>query len=334
MKKTFYLFLLTLIVISCKKEVNYATFSGKIINKNSDSLVISDPNKNFNQSIKINEDGTFSDNLIIENGLYTISDGTEYSLIYLEKGDELNVNLDAKNFLNTINFTGNHANENNFLATSVINEEELLSDINLMDLPKSNFDIKIKNYVDNFNENLSEKPLTPDFIASQELEIEDLKNYYTEQYIEKHYLTLKLGKGINSPKFVDYENYAGGSTSLDDLKGKYVYIDLWATWCPPCKAEIPYLEKVEKEFHGKNIAFVSISLDVLKARETWRKMVADKELTGIQLYAKGSKDFTDAYKVKSIPRFILIDTEGKIINADAPRPSKPELTELLNTLNI
>ena len=64
-------------------------------------------------------------------------------------------------------------------------------------------------------------------------------------------------KGQESPKFVDYENYAGGNMSLDDLKGKYVYIDLWATWCVPCVQQIPALNKLEHTFKNKNIAFVS-----------------------------------------------------------------------------
>jgi len=47
---------------------------------------------------------------------------------------------------------------------------------------------------------------------------------------------------------------AGGTTSLDDLKGKYIYIDVWATWCGPCKAEIPFLKDVEKKYHGKKLS--------------------------------------------------------------------------------
>ncbi|WP_298500304.1 TlpA disulfide reductase family protein [uncultured Algibacter sp.] len=144
--------------------------------------------------------------------------------------------------------------------------------------------------------------------------------------------SLFIGKA--APKFKNYENYSGGSTSLDDLKGKYVYIDLWATWCGPCKAEIPALKRVEKAYHGKNIAFVSISLDSANAHDAWRTMVEKKELTGIQLYAKGDQKFARDFKVTSIPRFILIDPNGIVINDNAPRPSNKKLINLLDALNI
>ena len=143
-------------------------------------------------------------------------------------------------------------------------------------------------------------------------------------------------KGQPSPKFVNYENYKGGTTSLDDLKGKYVYIDVWATWCGPCKAEIPSLKKVEKQYHGKNIEFVSMSVDSKKDHEAWKKMVADKELGGIQLYADKSWDsqFIQDYVIKGIPRFILINPEGNIISANAPRPSSEKLIKLFDELKI
>ena len=139
--------------------------------------------------------------------------------------------------------------------------------------------------------------------------------------------------GVPCPKFSDYENYSGGTSSLEDFKGKYVYIDLWATWCGPCKAEIPFLQKVEKQYHDKNIAFVSISLDKKSAHEIWRKMVKDKSLSGVQLFAK-NQDFASALKVTGIPRFIFVDPEGNFITADAPRPSDPELIKLFDKYNI
>ncbi|MCK0130821.1 TlpA family protein disulfide reductase [Flavobacteriaceae bacterium F08102] len=157
-----------------------------------------------------------------------------------------------------------------------------------------------------------------------------------ESITQKYKALKKLSKGQPSPEFNDYSNHAGGTTSLSDFKGKYVYIDVWATWCGPCLAEVPSLKKVEKQYHGKNIAFVSISIDTEKARDSWRKMVTDKQLSGVQLIADKdwSSKFIEAYEINSIPRFILIDPDGKIVNANAPRPSNKELITLFNELGI
>ena len=158
---------------------------------------------------------------------------------------------------------------------------------------------------------------------------------YKEKLTEKFEIVKNLAKGLPSPSF-DYENINGGKTSLESLKGKFVYIDVWATWCGPCIAEIPALKEVEKEYHGKNIEFVSISIDDKKDHEKWKKMLADKELKGIQLFADNNweSEFVKKYAIDGIPRFILIDTEGKIVNADAPRPSDAKLKELLKEVGL
>ena len=143
----------------------------------------------------------------------------------------------------------------------------------------------------------------------------------------------KLTPGKASPKFI-YENYIGGMTGLEDLAGKIVYIDVWATWCGPCLREIPALKSLENDYHNKNIAFVSLSIDEKKDYQKWRTMIADKELTGIQLMADNNwnSSFVTSYGIKGIPRFILIDTVGNIINSDAPRPSNPEIRKILDEL--
>ncbi|MFP2996788.1 TlpA disulfide reductase family protein [Spongiivirga sp. MCCC 1A20706] len=158
---------------------------------------------------------------------------------------------------------------------------------------------------------------------------------YKEEYKEKYERLTALAKGRTSPTF-NYENHKGGKTSLADLKGKYVYIDVWATWCQPCIAEIPSLKKMESLYHNKDIAFVSISVDRKNAYDTWKQMVVDKDLGGIQLYADNAfqSEFITAYSIDAIPRFILIDPEGKIVNADAPRPSSTELVALFEELKI
>ncbi|KAB1071390.1 redoxin family protein [Tamlana haliotis] len=153
---------------------------------------------------------------------------------------------------------------------------------------------------------------------------------------EKYNQLTAIAKGKPSPKFVDYENYNGGTTSLDDLKGKFVYIDVWATWCGPCKREIPFLKELEKGYHDKNIEFVSLSIDKVSDREKWRKMIESENLQGVQILADNDwkSQFVKDYQIQGIPRFILLDTEGNIVDANAPRPSDPKLGELLTELNI
>ena len=131
-----------------------------------------------------------------------------------------------------------------------------------------------------------------------------------------------LLKGNASPGF-EFKNVSGDMVNLNDLKGKSVYIDVWATWCGPCKQEIPHLKALEKEYHDKNIEFVSISVDVPEDEDKWKKMIDDKELKGVQVISDNGweTDFVEDYLIRGIPRFILLDEEGKIVSADAPRPS-------------
>jgi thiol-disulfide isomerase/thioredoxin len=137
-----------------------------------------------------------------------------------------------------------------------------------------------------------------------------------------------------SPAFnFAYEDLTGKKISMTDLKGKVILVDVWATWCGPCKVEIPHLKKLEEEFKGKNVEFVSISVDVEKDKEKWRNMIAKEQLGGTQLFASGWSEITKYYDITGIPRFLVFDQEGKIVTADAPRPSNPELKALLeNTL--
>ncbi|KAF2079259.1 TlpA family protein disulfide reductase [Flavobacterium sharifuzzamanii] len=131
-----------------------------------------------------------------------------------------------------------------------------------------------------------------------------------------------------------YNDINNKPVSFSDFKGKFVYIDLWATWCGPCKAEIPHMKKIEEDYHGKNIVFVSLSLDKPKDAQKWKDYVTKEQLKGIQLMADKdfSSDVAKNYDVNAIPRFLLFDPKGNIINADALRPSNPELREQLDKL--
>lgn len=127
-----------------------------------------------------------------------------------------------------------------------------------------------------------------------------------------------LRAGKPSPSFA-CQDINGKTVSLADLKGKFVYIDVWATWCGPCRGELPHLKKLEKEYGEKDIYFVSISCD--QNKKAWEDMVTKQELKGIQLIFGKDDSFSKEYMINGIPRFILLDREGKIINANATRPS-------------
>jgi thiol-disulfide isomerase/thioredoxin len=169
-------------------------------------------------------------------------------------------------------------------------------------------------------------------------EIEPVKKYLVTDTMQARYARAlkKLStykKGDKAFNF-SYPDLNGNPVSMSSLKGKVVLVDVWATWCGPCKKEIPHLKKLEEELRDKNIAFVSISVDEEKDKEKWKNFVEKEQLGGIQLYAKGWSEFTKYYDIHGIPRFLVFDQEGKIVTVDSPRPSMPELKELLlSTLN-
>ncbi|GAW90641.1 hypothetical protein FPS14_contig00079-0007 [Flavobacterium psychrophilum] len=70
-----------------------------------------------------------------------------------------------------------------------------------------------------------------------------------QQYYNESKAIQKLNNAT-APTF-NYANHKGGTTKLEDFKGKYIYIDVWATWCGPCRGEIPFLQKIEEKYHEK-----------------------------------------------------------------------------------
>lgn len=175
----------------------------------------------------------------------------------------------------------------------------------------------------------------------------DVKMIY-ESYInnsksEKHKLDVKNSyqnlaatlANVLAPDF-NYVNPKGEMVSLKSLRGKYVYIDVWATWCAPCIAEIPSLKKLEEEYKGKKIQFVSISVDVKENKNTWLSFVTKNNLQGIQLMADQdfNSNFIKKFGINSIPRFILINPDGVIVDNNAKRPSNNELVEQLNSFKL
>ncbi|WP_456461256.1 TlpA family protein disulfide reductase [Lutibacter sp.] len=452
-----FLIITVITLISCKQEipVDYVVVHGEITNKNKE-LTLNSRDRSIKEVIRVADDGSFSDTLYLDTNTYILFDGKNKVLLYLEKGNNINISFDANDFENTIAFSGKGSAVNNYLlAKEKVAKEIIGSGTEVYLLGEHDYKTKFnklkstleelikveKNISDNFkikelrNINyaylnklniyemyhahydkmpefkISEGFLSDlenldytneeDFIFSSDYKnligsnnykkakelakidsisediaflkvvggipnetiknrllfdnarygityTDDIETFYktfisnstnieNNKQITESYKKLKtVAKGQPSPKFKNYENFAGGTTSLDDLKGKFVYVDVWATWCGPCKREIPFLKELEGKYRGKNIEFVSISVDKSADHDKWQKMVKEKELKGIQLFSDKDwdSDFVKEYLIKGIPRFILIDPNGNIVNSNAPRPSDSKLIDLFNELKI
>jgi len=146
----------------------------------------------------------------------------------------------------------------------------------------------------------------------------NLKNELLTPYEE--YKRLVVNDKAPLITFVDIK---GQSFSLEFFKGNYIYIDVWATWCLPCKKESPYFEELSRKYSHKNIQFVSLSVD--EDVQAWKKYISTPESSRNQFLISNPEEFMKDYKIKTIPRFIIINPEGKIEDPDAFRPSEPDL---------
>ncbi|MBY0424914.1 MAG: TlpA family protein disulfide reductase [Cytophagales bacterium] len=114
----------------------------------------------------------------------------------------------------------------------------------------------------------------------------------------------------------------GKVVSLSDFKGKVVYVDIWATWCPPCMAEMAYSKPLKEKYKDNpDIVFVNISVDADISK--WKKVVTRKKIQGVNLNSlKGMEsNILSNYRADYIPKYVLIDRLGNLYESDAKRPS-------------
>ena len=127
------------------------------------------------------------------------------------------------------------------------------------------------------------------FIALEKIDMEQMTKYF------EHTITAfeKLPKPGEAAIDFSYPDRNGNEYALTDFKGKLVYVDVWATWCGPCVREIPHLLNLERDYHDKDIVFLSVSVDDNK--EAWEKMIDDYNMGGVQLI--GDKGWQTAHAI-------------------------------------
>ena len=312
-------------IVSCKNEINdYVSISGHFDSLETNDTLIKINSRKYSKVIKIDSKGNFKDTLHIKEGDYysiALNKKTRFSP-FLNIGDNLTITGDASDLNNTLHFKGRGEITNNYLITRAKEVALFTADLSsLYALDSIYFNANIDGFSKKMTALLAVKKMDSTVIIREENGLKGFVMGLKTRYKREHALLVAFKEGTVSPKFRDFENFNGGTTSLDDLLGKYVYIDVWATWCRPCLREIPALKELEETYRDKNIEFVSISTDKPDKHEAWKNMIRAKDMSGIQLYAGKDNSFSKEYLISSIPRFIFIDPEGNIVSANAPRPS-------------
>lgn len=150
----------------------------------------------------------------------------------------------------------------------------------------------------------------------------------TEKYVKSAKENERFNDGQPAVDFsgVDEDN---SEHRLSDYKGKVVVVDVWNTGCKPCIAEIPFLKKLEKQFEGKEVVFISYAVEANP--EAWKEFIRSHEMgTNQWINTEAFKSpFAQAYQVRFIPRFMVFGKDGTIVDVYAPRPSSPRLAQLI-----
>jgi thiol-disulfide isomerase/thioredoxin len=163
---------------------------------------------------------------------------------------------------------------------------------------------------------------------------DDQKRRFNQEIERIYSVHVAQGVGKQGIDFT-FQDVNGNKVSFSDFRGKVVYVDVWATWCGPCIAEIPAKRKLKEHFAGNtNIVFMSISIDNPRDIQKWKDFVANHNLDDVQLHGNidGPTNISRLYNITGIPRFLLFDKQGNIVSLDAQRPSSTRLIPILTRL--
>lgn len=308
----------------------------KVFNRNQlDSIVLYDKEKGWSilSCFRFNSSNSIVDTILISEAkrysLFSFKGGNQNELgqIMLSPGAKVSFEIEETKKFHYPKYSGYDADFNNLLSF-IKHQENLLTDtirslikqnklVEIIGTKRASIEDEAKKR--NVASNLMNK-LLAEFDSFSEILL--IKN---EKYSYKKSLIGKVGN-----QFV-IKDSASQNVQLNSFENKILYIDVWATWCKPCIAEAPMLEKLVEHFGENNeIEILSISID--KDFDRWLKYLRKNHLKGYQFHTSNNSDFVKFYDVGALPRYILIDKSGLVIDADAIRPSNAELTHYIESI--
>ena len=133
------------------------------------------------------------------------------------------------------------------------------------------------------------------------------------QDLDSLYTQSMLKNGMVAPDFVID---SATNARLEDLRGRFVVLHFWASWCPDCRRDTPELKRLQEEFASDSLVFIHISFDT--DRERWIKYYMDNDIEGLhfcEMTKMKDSRIAQAYGIKWIPSIYVLNTEGKVILA-------------------
>ena len=281
------------------------------------------------------------DSCVVKNGKFNLSfdldslmdlqfyDGNEQFGLSLMPNDDLNLKLNTAYFDETIRFSGIGAERNTALSLVTLIQEIENNVVShwINDMEESDTTVifhkidSVKKKVLSYLSDLKlQFPVLSKTLELKEANIEQgLNSWIARSRSDSKYK--RLEERTVGQKFINVEgvDLAGKKAKISDFYGKPLLIDFWATWCGPCKYEMPYLKNLE-ETYGEKINVLSVG--VWCKEEEWKEMAKDFGFEhNIFLTKDQATELQSTYLLRFIPRYMLLDANGKIITVSAERPS-------------